>query len=166
MLNHPNNDLKVKFGIKVKFSLMTILFLLIFAGIVTVINTRLLQTTIQERFFEKAKAITSLLKESSLEPLLNARLDLLQSFLAHVKGDPEVLYTFVYDKGGHVLVDGTSKNSLKGTIPTDEIGLNAIWAKQLVTQQLSGIYDIASPLFQSKPCVGYDQFRLLAEVMP
>lgn len=149
-----NNLQKIKFGMRQKFSLLMVVFLLIFAAIVTLANTRLQQTTIRVSFFEKSEAITSLLKESSVDPVELLRLDLLKVFLKDVKKDPEVSYAIIYDKDGHLLADGTEENVLRDTVPTDAAGLAAVHETHPLRQTLSGIYDITLPMILSGEKIG------------
>lgn len=154
-------------SIKLKFFLFTAVLLSMTAGIfIFILNDfnknvlsgvrqtgeTLMKNSLQEEWEEKARAITELLSLRLIQPVYNFDISEIDNIVSLTMKSGNIVYIYVHDNTGRVLVAGIKGTETKGTeligkIFSDAVTRNAIAAGKMLQQAVDGtIVDIAAPV--------------------
>lgn len=144
----------IKIGIRGKLLLVTGFFMIVFIGIITITNLTIQTSIIKQRLQTKAKSLLSLLEKTSVDPILQLRIDRLRLYLKEVKADPEVVAAYIYDEEGLLLTDGTEVNPNRDQFPKEPYLKKALSTSKRTQVEVGDKLEFVQPIYLSNQRVG------------
>jgi PAS domain S-box-containing protein len=118
-------------------------------------NETLITTSLQEEWEKKIRALTILMAKEFVQPMHELNVDEMYYLADIAMKDEGIIYVFVQDEMGRVLVDTTDKSIMLGEVLTDEFTKKALDAKRMVIQRRASIIDIAAPILIGTTRMGF-----------
>lgn len=144
-----SNAYKIKVGLRGKLLLSMTGILIGFSSFFTVMNIMMQEGNARQRFLENAHAMSSLLKASSEDSLNSINVDQLRRSLANILRQKEVIYAYVFDETGKILIDGTEDSRFQNKILNDPFHKRSIFERADFVQKDVDRLDITEPIYLS-----------------
>ena len=145
---------KIRPGLQAKFILLSTALLLTLTVTLTWLNIRNQQRTIEQRMFDKAQAMASLLAETVWDGLATLNIRQLKFALDDALLQQEVVYVYVFDAKGRVLTDGTSENPFRNEIMQDPVSTRATATPKQLLQLEPDVLDATRPIYRGREKMG------------
>jgi signal transduction histidine kinase/ActR/RegA family two-component response regulator len=136
----------IKFGISQKFGLLIVLLLGLSLITVTTINIWSQQASLKRLTEQSALAIATLLADASSNFLIDLRIDEVATITEEVRAKDGVVYAYVIDPGGVLLV-GSEGVGDEYQVIDDPLSARARETKSDVIETLDGVLHVAAPVF-------------------
>ncbi|MBI2372293.1 MAG: response regulator, partial [Deltaproteobacteria bacterium] len=104
------------------------------------------EAIIQEEMQKKALAMIGLVDEQIRDPLYNLDAILLRNVMAEVRSQKDVLYGYIYDLQGRVIVDGTPENPHFNQALPDPVSRKAVASRKTLLQTVGDVLDVSTPV--------------------
>jgi class 3 adenylate cyclase len=117
-----------------KLALAFFLLIFVFVTAFVLFATEFYESKERAALEARAVAVGSLLGQSLTNSVYALRFDEMRLVLRSALEQPDVLYAYAYDKEGKILADGTGKNRLLNTVPSDVFHGAAVNAPKLLVQ--------------------------------
>lgn len=136
--------LKLNLAQKYGFVFSLIIFFVVIS--LTFINILSQEKILKDRLFDEATSVITVLESALAEELFSLQINEVRQHLQHVRANPEVIYTFVYDEYGRIISDGTNRDLFRHQILNDTLTKNALESENLFLQVEDDILDISMPI--------------------
>ncbi|NQZ90426.1 MAG: response regulator [Colwellia sp.] len=149
------NSLRIfKLGIAGQLISAMSILMIVMIFVISFINIQNEQAVILKKSLAHVHAITSLLNESSINYLDEFNVGKLRLLLSDVTGNPDIVYSYIFDEEGLIITDGTDENPLRDEKLLDAISLRSIAALTTLEQFDQGIVDVTSPIYLGEKKLG------------
>jgi PAS domain S-box-containing protein len=126
-------------------------------------NETLITTSLQEEWEKKIRALTILMAKEFAQPMHELNVEEMYYLADIVMKEEGIIYVYVQDEKGRVLVDTTDKSTMLGEVHMDEFTKRALAAGSVTIQRRASIIDIAAPILIGTTRMGFVRISFSTE---